>query len=583
MEATHSTPSRNRSTFVSPSQIIALGLVAASIGWAVWLLRDRPSSEETELLSGSVLPSSELAIMEAAFDRAQLTDYRTESGRLYVPRSRHSAFMRALVDAEALPREFGGSLRRALANNSPWQSKAVQVELLRVATQDELSLVLCSMPGIERAAVLYDVEARTGLEGGTVKTASISIRTAPDTELDPMRVQAIRVLVAASIAGLSAERVAVTDLRSGRVFAGPLEDPAAALAADPGLARTLAYERALATKLRQSLSFIKGAIIDVTVQFAPTPSAPTPLASVVAAVPAPPHPLRKNHAVAAANAPAEIELQSQPLTAPEPAPLAPPAPEPVAAAPVEQSRLARGDMLASLHVSIAVPDTYFQAAIEATILRETNGSNAAVIAPTRADVEAGEIQRIQDLVAQMIPPTADPESRRIVVARFPVVGSSPVAVLESLSRGRAPSTPLADPSSQSCTAGSESSLPAKVGELSLARFLADASTTVAGWHSSRDVPREVWLAATSVGVGLLAGFLWWAGARGRGHSYAEPSVRPVSRRGRQQAGHPAIDWSSVRAATEDSLYDDEEATRSPEYSQPDTHASLPSTDRRAAA
>ena len=583
MEATHSTPSRNRSTFVSPSQIIALGLVAASIGWAVWLLRDRPSSEETELLSGSVLPSSELAIMEAAFDRAQLTDYRTESGRLYVPRSRHSAFMRALVDAEALPREFGGSLRRALANNSPWQSKAVQVELLRVATQDELSLVLCSMPGIERAAVLYDVEARTGLEGGTVKTASISIRTAPDTELDPMRVQAIRVLVAASIAGLSAERVAVTDLRSGRVFAGPLEDPAAALAADPGLARTLAYERALATKLRQSLSFIKGAIIDVTVQFAPTPSAPTPLASVVAAAPAPPHPLRKNHAVAAANAPAEIELQSQPLTAPEPAPLAPPAPEPVAGAPVEQSRLARGDMLASLHVSIAVPDTYFQAAIEATILRETKGSNAAVIAPTRADVEAGEIQRIQDLVAQMIPPTADPESRRIVVARFPVVGSSPVAVLESLSRGRAPSTPLADPSSQSRTAGSESSLPAKVGELSLAGFLADASTTVAGWHSSRDVPREVWLAATSVGVGLLAGFLWWAGARGRGHSYAEPSVRPVSRRGRQQAGHPAIDWSSVRAATEDSLYDDQEATRSPGYSQPDTHASLPSTDRRAAA
>ncbi len=583
MEATHSTPSRNRSTFVSPSQIIALGLVAASIGWAVWLLRDRPSSEETELLSGSVLPSSELAIMEAAFDRAQLTDYRTESGRLYVPRSRHSAFMRALVDAEALPREFGGSLRRALANNSPWQSKAVQVELLRVATQDELSLVLCSMPGIDRAAVLYDVEARTGLEGGTVKTASISIRTAPDTELDPMRVQAIRVLVAASIAGLSAERVAVTDLRSGRVFAGPLEDPAAALAADPGLARTLAYERALATKLRQSLSFIKGAIIDVTVQFAPTPSAPTPLASVVAATPAPPHPLRKNHAVAAANAPAEIELQSQPLTAPEPAPLASPAPEPVAAAPVEQSRLARGDMLASLHVSIAVPDTYFQAAIEATILRETNASNAAVIAPTRADVEAGEIQRIQDLVAQMIPPTADPESRRIVVARFPVVSSSPVAVLESLSRGRAPSTPLADPSSQSRTAGSESSLPAKVGELSLARFLADTSTTVAGWHSSRDVPREVWLAATSVGVGLLAGFLWWAGARGRGHSYAEPSVRPVSRRDRQQAGHPAIDWSSVRAATEDALYDDEEATRSPRYSQPDTHASLPSTDRRAAA
>ena len=113
-------------SLVSPSQLVAIGLVAASIGWAMWLMRDRPRHEEVELLSGSVLPSSELAIMEAAFDRAQLTDYRTEGGRVWVPRARQSAYMRALVDAEALPREFGGSLRRALENNSPWQSKAVQ-------------------------------------------------------------------------------------------------------------------------------------------------------------------------------------------------------------------------------------------------------------------------------------------------------------------------------------------------------------------------------------------------------------------------------------------------------------------------
>ena len=174
--------------------------------------------------------------MEAAFDRAQLTDYRTEGGRVWVPRRRQSAYMRALVDAEALPREFGGSLRRALENNSPWQSRAVQEELLRVAVQEELAHVICSMPGIERAAVLYDVEDRTaGLAGGPRETASVNIRTQPDAELEPSRVQAIRVLVAASIAGLEPERVAVTDLRSGRVLAGPLEPatPTTSLAADP--------------------------------------------------------------------------------------------------------------------------------------------------------------------------------------------------------------------------------------------------------------------------------------------------------------------------------------------------------------
>ena len=126
----------SRSSRVTPAQVIALGLVAASIGWGAWVLRDRPASEEVELLPGTVLPSSELAIVEAAFDRAQLSGHRTEDGRVWVSRPRQSAYMRALVDAEALPREFGSSLRRALENNSPWQSRAAQ----------ELSLIHISEP-----------------------------------------------------------------------------------------------------------------------------------------------------------------------------------------------------------------------------------------------------------------------------------------------------------------------------------------------------------------------------------------------------------------------------------------------------
>ena len=237
--------SRRRSPRVTPAQVVGIGLVAVSLGWAAWLLRDRPISEEVELLAGTVLPSSEMAIVEAAFDRAQLTGHRTEAGRVWVPRPRQSAYMRALVDAEALPREFGSSLRRALEQNSPWQSRAVQEEMLRVAIQEELSHVICSMPGIERAAVLYDVDHRpTGvrLAAAPEPTASVNVRTQAGVELEPARVQAIRVLVAASIAGLTAERVAVTDLRNGRVFAGPLtggDDEVARI--DPALARRLVY------------------------------------------------------------------------------------------------------------------------------------------------------------------------------------------------------------------------------------------------------------------------------------------------------------------------------------------------------
>jgi type III secretory pathway lipoprotein EscJ len=383
--------SRRSAPRVTPAQIVGIGLVAASLGWAAWLLRDRPISEEVELLPGTVLPSSEMAIVEAAFDRAQLIDHRTEDGRVWVPRPRQSAYMRALVDAEALPREFGSSLRRALERNSPWQSRAVQEEMLRVAVQEELAHVICSMPGIERAAVLSDVEARSagGLGGPPQRTASVNIRTQAGVELEPARVEAIRVLVAASIAGLEAEQVAVTDLRSGRVFAGPVTaaDPAAELATvDPNLARRIAHERHLATKLRQALAYVKGAIVEVTVSF-PAPAPPR--------LP-PAEPLTGGQRVADANAPAAVAV---------PLPAAPPEPEAT-------------DLPASILVSLAVPDDFF----------------AGLDADAASALEAG----LREHVVSLAGPTARPDATRLVLTRFPTarvggrpnprpVGSSPGA------------------------------------------------------------------------------------------------------------------------------------------------------------
>jgi type III secretory pathway lipoprotein EscJ len=504
MDAHHS--SRERSSLVNPSQVIALGIVAASIGWAVWLLRDAPSAEETELLSGTVLPSSEMALMEAAFDRAQLTDYRTDGGRVFVPRSRQSAYMRALVDAEALPREFGVSLRRALATNSPWQSKATQADVLRVAMQEELALVICSMPGIERAAVLYDVEERGGLEagvrGGPVKTASVNVRTQPDTELDPARVLAIRILVASSIAGLTPERVAVTDLRSGRAFAGPLEQDADLAEIDPVLARKVAYERHLAGKLRQSLSFVKGAVVDVAVEFE---------SAVTDAAPVAPPPPVPNPDAAAANAPLAIAAR------------------PAASA---AARRPAGDMPWAVHVSIAVPDTYFQSALRAAD-RGAAAAGTAVSGVAAHGIEQREIDRIRQVVMPLLPATPNPDNQRVVVTGFPV--APPLAVRRgSTSAPVGNAAEQATAAAQPATAKSPTSFP-------LAEFL-ERQAKLAGLlpADAKELPREAWLAATSVFVGLLAGLLWWAGSR---RSPAGAAGRAASYR-RFDRQHP-IDWSGI--------------------------------------
>lgn len=475
---------------VTPAQIVGIGLVAASLGWAAWLLRDRPISEEVELLPGTVLPSSELAIVEAAFDRAQLAGHRTEAGRVWVPRPRQSAYMRALVDAEALPREFGSSLRRALENNSPWQSRAMQAEMLRVAVQEELAHVICSMPGIERAAVLYAGDDRPAgsLVAAPRPTASVNVRTQPGAELEPSRVQAIRVLVAASISGLDAERVAVTDLRSGRVFAGPMgTDPGGddVAATDPALARRIVHERHLAGKLRQGLAFVEGAIVDVTVTF----QAPAP-----PRLPAPVSPPSSSQRIADANAPAEV---GEPITEENA----------FVDLPEEPSPESDEGFPATILVSLAVPEPFFVAA---------RGRSGSAVDP--AGVDRATEQGLRDHVLGLLPPTTRADGRQVLVTRFPVAG--PVA---AAGQPRVPGIPPAD----AATTGSDQEAGGAGAVVSLE----------AAWRAilagrAEDVPREVWLGVIAVAAGLLG----WLVLR--------PQRSPSGQRSGQRPAH-RIDWSEV--------------------------------------
>ena len=123
-----------------------------------------------------------------------------------------------------------------------------------------------SMPGIEQASVLCSGSNSEGLfrnSKANELTASVSVRTDSDEELDRHRVQAIRVLVASSIAGLRVEQVAPTDLRSGQVFDGPLVSESEFVTADPDRARAVAYEQHVTAKIKQALAFIPGVFVEV--------------------------------------------------------------------------------------------------------------------------------------------------------------------------------------------------------------------------------------------------------------------------------------------------------------------------------
>lgn len=463
--------SRGRMVPVTPAQIVAIGLVAASVGWAAWLLRERPAADRIDLLEDTVLTPPQLAAVEAALDRAQLTDYRTESGRVWVPRGRQSAYKRAVVDADALPKPWGTRFRDAVGGGSVWASPAARAESLKVALQDELALVLGSMPGVERAAVMVDQEAQSGFRQEPLKTASVGIRTVADATLDPQRARAIRVLVAAAIAGLEPERVAVTDLGTGQVFSGPLPpDPSGV---DPALARRMQEETTLAARVKRSLEFVPGVAIDVAIGPGRAPTQPaaesfTPLSPSDA-------PSLPDDRAAAANAPAEL------------LPVAPPAdPRPVAPGRPSSSLAAAADQR-DVHVTVAVPESYLAAAVAAARSRLERSEPGATV--SAASLEKDESERLRAIVLRSLGGVAPADRLGVLVTAYPTESSAP-------SRGA--DAPVADGSVESATA--------------------DTTEVSADFPA---LPREGWLALSSIAVGLLAGFLWWAGSRERSDAVGE--------------------------------------------------------------
>lgn len=439
----------------TPVQVMAVGLILAAAAAAVWSLRDRPQgqADEVELLAGTMLRPADLAVMEAVFDRADLTGYRVDGGRLFVSRGRQSGYLRALVDAGALPPEFGGSLRRAVENDSPWRSQASQAERLRIATQEELALVIRTMPGIEQAAVLYDLEEDGGLfrEGReAIQTASVSVRTEPDATLDPHRVQAIRVLVASSIAGLRADRVAVTDLRSGRVYDGPLVSDADLVASDPERARAVAYERHVTAKIRQALSFIPGVVVEVN-------ASPGEEATPVRAA-------RGEPPRAAANTPAAIAVSAG-------------------------HRSPTADSGRTVQVSIAIPEGGFG---------EVH-SQPETAADPPADPATAELNRLKQLVTGLVPISPPWSRARVTITRYP--GSVAAAVL--------PVEPL-QPDAAAVDSGSDE----PVASPDTAAAAGPFAAMVAGLPP---LPERSLMLGASLGLAMLGGLaMLFGGSRHRG-------------------------------------------------------------------
>ncbi len=238
-------------------------LMAAIVVSSGYLFTHQMTSATSDLMHGAPVNPSQLPAMEAAFAKANLTNYEVRGSQIFVPRGQEASYYAALADAKALPVNFGSAMKAALDNSSFVDSGMQTQQRIKVALQEELSLIIGSMNGVERATVLYDSATKSGFNKEKIVTATASVKPVGSTTLDAEKVSSIRHAVAGAIAGMKPENVTVADL-NGRTWSGNAEEGGAA---EDNLYVSLkrTYEADLKSKILGALCYIPNVSVEPTV------------------------------------------------------------------------------------------------------------------------------------------------------------------------------------------------------------------------------------------------------------------------------------------------------------------------------
>lgn len=206
-------------SMTAPARIMAglmVGVIVISLGW---ILSVQQSSDYEYLLGGRYFSDDELARAEQALGQASLPNYIRDGNRIRVPSKQKDAFLKALADGGAFPREQGSEMAKALSSSNPFEPTDLQNKRYESARERTFEAVLKRMPGIDFAAVEYD-EKRTGFAKKTEQTANISVQSIGNRPIDPEVLEQIAEMATTYFAGVELSKVTVKDLGSANMIRG---------------------------------------------------------------------------------------------------------------------------------------------------------------------------------------------------------------------------------------------------------------------------------------------------------------------------------------------------------------------------
>lgn len=241
---------------------LLVGVIAVSMGF---LVQQRSAGPDEYLFNGEFLRPADADRVMAAIAQAGLNDAQREGNRILVPRAQMAEYLGAVADAGALPPNHDSIIKEAL-DLGPFVDEKTRRERLKAAREQQLSMIIRAMDGIEDAKVIYDVTPAHGLSRESTATATVSVRPQPGESLNPERSKMIRKAVAGALANLKPENVVVINLGDGTTFG---EEISPESFDSPYFQHKVAFERHMQTNIEKLLAHIPGVQVQVTAELSP--------------------------------------------------------------------------------------------------------------------------------------------------------------------------------------------------------------------------------------------------------------------------------------------------------------------------
>jgi flagellar M-ring protein FliF len=205
---------------MTPAGRITTGLLlAVVVASFMFLFRYRTDQADEYLFGGEPVTQGELVAIEAAFGKANLSNYEILGNKVRVPRLQRATYLAALGEGEALPQNFGSASKEMLASDSPFDTRDIRERKARFAQEKELAKIVRAMPDIQDATVTIQDMPAPAFGAAKERRALVAVKSLGTRRLDDSQVKTIRQTVASG-SGVKPEYVTVTDLNGSSVSPG---------------------------------------------------------------------------------------------------------------------------------------------------------------------------------------------------------------------------------------------------------------------------------------------------------------------------------------------------------------------------